>query len=417
MRIASDKHNLQKFTAEVKTFEESLYEKHRRQMQAELREFLEEKDREAVKELRDHGSFESRGMVCRTIVSSIGKIQIRMHRYRARRSGRECYPLRDLYWLDSITPLARVLCVQVAIERSYAWSAEALGQLRGMEISRMCLWQVIQQEGVKACAAIEVMRQKTFVQARGEGEQADRRPAVIEVDGTMLASREETPETNVHGRKRMEVKVGVVFRGVAPVGHQRRCTRERSVYACVTDVDSFSEQFSAHCTLHGVGPDTPVHYLGDGAPWIQTVRRAVFPWSRYTLDLYHLQQAAARVLLPRQTAHFCALIRSGLVQTAISYMQDLHPIDAAHAHELRAFVEYLQNNREGMHYRKGDLHGSGVIEKMVDIVVKKRMKRQGMRWSQRGANAILALRSQHINWGFARRHHKVGPNACSHHRF
>lgn len=50
-----------------------------------------------------------------------------------------------------------------------------------------------------------------------------------------------------------------------------------------------------------------------------------------------------------------------------------------------------------MRYTAGDINGSGAIEKMADLVVKKPMKRQGMTWSRAGANNILALRSVYLN--------------------
>ena len=37
--------------------------------------------------------------------------------------------------------------------------------------------------------------------------------------------------------------------------------------------------------------------------------------------------------------------------------------------------------------------GSGVIEHTIDLVVARRMKRQGMRWSREGAHNLLALRA------------------------
>jgi hypothetical protein len=57
----------------------------------------------------------------------------------------------------------------------------------------------------------------------------------------------------------------------------------------------------------------------------------------------------------------------------------------------------VEDNLSGMKYTAGDINGSGVIEKMADLVVKKCMKRQGMTWSRAGANNILALRSIHLN--------------------
>lgn len=57
---------------------------------------------------------------------------------------------------------------------------------------------------------------------------------------------------------------------------------------------------------------------------------------------------------------------------------------------------------------------SGVIEKMADLVVKKRMKRQGMRWSQAGANNLLALRTQYLNAQASQPPHRTNPTSSPH---
>lgn len=123
----------------------------------------------------------------------------------------------------------------------------------------------------------------------------------------------------------------------------------------------------------------------------------MFPGSRYTLDLYHVKEYARRVLVDHQYKRFLSLVKANLPRTALQYLRALHPSDRRHAEDLRAFQDYVQENIDGMHYRPGEIHGSGVIEKMADLLVKKRMKRQGMTWSKQGANAILALRSRIIN--------------------
>ena len=46
------------------------------------------------------------------------------------------------------------------------------------------------------------------------------------------------------------------------------------------------------------------------------------------------------------------------------------------------------------------LFGSGVIEAGYKTVVAFRLKRSGMFWTGRGANAILALRCCHLNGDF-----------------
>jgi hypothetical protein len=84
-------------------------------------------------------------------------------------------------------------------------------------------------------------------------------------------------------------------------------------------------------------------------------------------------------------------------QAASRYLKQSHPQDQHYAEELRAFQSYLEENIDGMQYSTTEIRGSGVIEKVVNLVVKKQMKRQGMSWSRRGANNLLALTARDIN--------------------
>jgi hypothetical protein len=396
MRTNPHAEKLQRFTEEINSYEAALEEKHRRMMQEEMGAYLEQKDREASQEIVAEGGYESRGVVKRRILTSCGVISVRVRRYR-RKNGQTRYPLRDVCGVNGITGRARDRCVRFAVERSYAWSAEVLKEICGMELGRMRLWTVIQQEGQKEEARIEEERKKVFEEARGEREtQQGQRPAVVQMDGTMIASRESV-ERDRFGRKRMEVKVGVLFRGTLPQGKRRRRTVQRRVYARVTDAESFGEQWYTHCCLNGLGSSEPVHVVGDGAAWIRNVQRAMFPGSRYTLDLYHLKENARRVLLDHQQENFLSLVSANQAQAALRYLKQLHPSDKRHAEELRNFQSYVEENIDGMQYSTTEIRGSGVIEKMADTVVKKRMKRQGMSWSRPGANNILALRTRYIN--------------------
>ncbi len=396
MRTNPHAEKLQRFTEEINSYEAALEEKHRRMMQEELGAYLEQKDREASQELLREGRYESCGLVKRRILTSCGTITVRVRRYQGT-NGQTRYPLRDVCGVNGITGRARGRCVRFAVERSYAWSAEVLKEVCGMDLGRMRLWKAVQEEGQKEQTRIEEERKKVFEEARGEREtKPGQRPAVVQMDGTMIASRESV-ERDRFGRKRMEVKVGVLFRGTLPQGKQRRRTVQRRVYARVTDAESFGEQWYTHCCLNGLGSSEPVHVVGDGATWIRNVQRAMFPGSRYTLDLYHLKENAGRVLLEHQQENFLSLVTANQPQAALRYLKQLHPSDKRHREELRTFQCYVEENIDGMQYSTTEIRGSGVIEKVADLVVKKRMKRQGMSWSRRGANNILALRARHIN--------------------
>jgi hypothetical protein len=61
-------------------------------------------------------------------------------------------------------------------------------------------------------------------------------------------------------------------------------------------------------------------------------------------------------------------------------------------------ADYFERNAERMRYptfrSRGLFVGSGVIEAGCKTVIAHRLKRSGMFWTVRGANAIIALRLQ-----------------------
>ena len=70
----------------------------------------------------------------------------------------------------------------------------------------------------------------------------------------------------------------------------------------------------------------------------------------------------------------------------------------------RTEADYFARNAERMRYpqfrRQHLFVGSGVIEAGCKTVIGSRLKRSGMFWTVRGANAILALRCCHLNRRF-----------------
>jgi hypothetical protein len=63
---------------------------------------------------------------------------------------------------------------------------------------------------------------------------------------------------------------------------------------------------------------------------------------------------------------------------------------------VRNEAEYFERNAERMRYpafrAQGLFVGSGVVEAGCKTVIASRLKRSGMFWTVRGANAIIALR-------------------------
>jgi hypothetical protein len=396
MRHTGCTENLSKYPKEVKQFERELEEHHRQQMRQEMAEYLEALDRRGSEEVIRRGGYESKGRRKRRILTGVGLVGVRLRCYQNRR-GHRIYPLRDICGIGDETERARERCVRMVVERSYGWSAKVLREEMGMELGRMRLWKIAQEEGRRVHQELEVLRRRVFEQAQESVEANESKPvAIIEMDGTLLASRE-PGEEDEYGRQRMEVKLGVMFRGSKQISPRRRKTVQRTVYARVADADAFGERWYVHCRRAGLRSEEPVQVIADGAGWIRTIRQAQFPGSRYTLDLYHLKRRARTVLLEHQYRYFCRLVKTNLVEMALEYLDRLRPSDDRHREALQQFRDYLQQNREGIHYQPGEVWGSGVMEKMADVVVGKRMKRQGMIWSRAGANNLLALRSHYLN--------------------
>jgi hypothetical protein len=67
------------------------------------------------------------------------------------------------------------------------------------------------------------------------------------------------------------------------------------------------------------------------------------------------------------------------------------------------FTTYIENNRGfipnyGERYRNGERISTSFVESTVNYVVSKRMvKKQQMKWSQRGAHLLLQIRTRVLN--------------------
>jgi hypothetical protein len=389
---------------EFKQFEEEVIERHRRRVLEELRGKLEQMDRRAWEELLKTGLYVDKGYVRRKVQTSVGAVWVRAKRLKRRSVAGSVYGLFGVCGLGQVSERAKEHCVQVAVGQSYERSRETLRRLSGMEMSRMGIWKVVQEKGLQERQRVEEQRRKVF--ELGEIPRAEKRmkkAVVVQVDGTLIGTRERTEIEEVRGKRRMEVKLGVAYTGTQLVSRNRRRTIERMVYSEVGPAEAFGERWYGECLKHGIEPETHVHLMGDGAGWIRNLQGAVFPGSRYTLDAYHLQRAAREVLTERQYQHFRSLVFGNRAADALRYIRHLQPSDRDHRQELQDFSDYLERNLDGIRYHDKGPIGSGVVEKAADIVVGRRMKRRGMSWSREGANNLLALRNRYLNEAFDRR--------------
>lgn len=149
--------------------------------------------------------------------------------------------------------------------------------------------------------------------------------------------------------------------------------------------------------------------IGDGAPWIWNIAKELFPRAVQIVDKFHvkehLSQLAKNLYADAEQAQAWAERRQEELDSG--RFSDLLRAVRRHADrdaEARKCFQYLHRNRERMNYTKfeaqGLCTGSGVVEAGCRGVIGTRLKRSGMRWSVRGANAIAALRCSKISGRF-----------------
>ena len=102
--------------------------------------------------------------------------------------------------------------------------------------------------------------------------------------------------------------------------------------------------------------------------------------------------------------HQKRLLDRGKIEKLVGALRSMASDNPEVAEKIRTEADYFERNAERMRYpkfrRQHLFVGSGVIEAECKTVVASRLKRSGMFWTVRGANAILALRCCHLNGEF-----------------
>jgi len=153
---------------------------------------------------------------------------------------------------------------------------------------------------------------------------------------------------------------------------------------------------------NGYGKVSRVVLIADGATWIRNMCKELFPDAVQILDLYHLKENVytyAKHKFNRDASKYTPWAESindklekGRFMEVISLLPENEKLPA-NVVNLRS---YLENNREKIDYpaykEQGFFVGSGAIESANKIILQRRLKQSGMRWSVDGAQYTLSLR-------------------------
>lgn len=214
-----------------------------------------------------------------------------------------------------------------------------------------------------------------------------------------------------------EAKLGCVFTQTAwdEEGFAIRDPDSTTYVGAIETAEEFGKRLYVEAWKRGWSRAENKVVMGDGAEWIWNLAEQHFPGAVQIVDLYHARQHLwdlARKLYPHDEVaqkrwmkvHQKRLLDKGKIEKLVAALRSIRSTHSEVVDKIRTEADYFDRNADRMRYPKfRHQHlfvGSGVIEAGCKTVIGSRLKRSGMFWSVRGANAILALRCCHLNGRF-----------------
>jgi hypothetical protein len=175
-----------------------------------------------------------------------------------------------------------------------------------------------------------------------------------------------------------------------------------SAAARTTDDAPFAQRVLREATRRGFDTAERRVVLGDGAHWIWNLSGEYFPGAVEIVDRFHAKERLSDVSkaiygagseLGRQWAkERHDELDEGRLDDLI-HVLDIH---ASSCDEARKCRDYISENRKRMQYPEFHAQGlctsTGVVEAGCKLAIGTRLKRAGMHWTVKGADAIIALR-------------------------
>lgn len=304
---------------------------------------------------------------------------------------------------------------------TYDQAAQILREVGQIDISQSSVWRRVARWGQRF-EEIEA-RQQVKAYEWEEGADLDRNRSLgrmgAAMDGTMVHIREE-------GWK--ELKAGCVFE----IGSRRQYdvhTQEEvemgsaannSYVAHLGGPEPFGRQLWAEARQRFWMQAEDSLTIGDGALWIWNLVGEHFFDSHQLVDWYHATEhlaEAARILYGEGTSaarrwyrRWETKLYQGHVDQLVKALKRQATLHPEKAQALRQQTRYFHNNRKRMNYLEMRSEGYPIGSGMVESAAKQYKARfcgPGMRWSRKGAEHLLPIRTATMSGRFVIMWHRA----------
>jgi hypothetical protein len=317
----------------------------------------------------------------------------------------------------SFSPGIRRMMARVGAKESFDEGRQDIEELAGVVVTPKEVERISEGMGKQ----IEVIAIREREQAM-DGKVIPLLPPVpklyIAIDGTGVPvvpaetqGRKGKDETGI--AKTREAKLGSVFTQTTldKEGFPVRDENSTTYVGAIETAEAFGPRIYAEAARRGLHRAEKVILLGDGAVWIRGIAEDHFPGAVQIVDLYHALEhlhGLAKIVygptgfqMTRWITTQSEALKAGNVEKVIATMRRLKPQNQSIEAEVKKTIGYFKINLERMRYAdfrsQGLFVGSGVIEAGCKTIIGQRLKQSGMRWTVRGANAIIVLRCYQIS--------------------
>ncbi len=358
------------------------------------------------------------------VLTAVGRVEVSRPYYVCPHCHAGRFPVDAALDIENteFSPGVRRMQAMVGQDAPFAQGREQMQVLAGLEVTAKSVERTAEAVG----ADLARREEKEIEQAL----QLDL-PAVagepipilyVQMDGTGIpAVKKETVgrqgKTAGQPAHTREVKLGCVFTQTTwdKQGYPIRDADSTTYTGAIETAEEFGRRLFLETWKRGWSRARLRVVMGDGAEWIRNLAALHFPGAILIVDLYHARQhlwEVARTLYPYDEGkrkgwmkfHQKRLLDKGKIEKLVAALRAIPASNSEVADKLHTEADYFERNAERMRYpkfrRQHLFVGSGVIEAGCKTVIASRLKRSGMFWTVRGANAILALRCSYLNGRF-----------------
>ncbi len=339
---------------------------------------------------------------------------IRLQRWQMRDGqGKYLFPLDRALGLQPrhhASPWITQQAVALATRIPYRQATYLLGSFLDLEIDHRTLYRWVQQAGAQIVEEEDQLQAEVFEHGVIPPRDDKSRELVLAlVDGTFLRAQREEGD-------RFEVRLGVLASGKVlesfTAKHRRYRLQERVRYGGVENAQDFGERLYLQGEARlALSRAQFLLLVGDGADWIEALAGHERWRAIYQLDWWHLTHALQRTFPdhPKLVKHLKRLLYKGQGKKIIPAVRLAQLNGVGDPDRVASLLTYLETNEAGFYGARSlrphlspqaqlsCVEGSGAVEKHIDLVICRRFKGQGMRWTRAGANRLLKLRIRELD--------------------